>query len=392
MEDNEKNDVKDEQAKVEESKQTKEEVKKKSKSSKLPIIITLAVIIIIVAIIAVYFIFFSAKTIDLSKYIDVKYNGFNGYATAEVSINVQELKKKIKNSNIAKRFAKKIEFEVKDNEKLSNGDKLEIEASISNSWLKDKKLKLKDKKFDIKVEDLEEGNEVDIFKDIEIKVEGISPNLSISVSNNSSDKFLSTVSYSVKDNYNLANGDKVTITAYYDEDDAEEAGIVVAKDTMEYTIKDQSYYINSKKDLKDEKIVNPLQDSFRKKVKEEADDSNYLMAYAFDDVSYSDKVTASEPELVDYYLLTAKKKEGFYNSYNKIYYIYKVVFTSSTGVTHEWYFTACTENIAVSADGKLLNDNFNIFVYTDKGKTLDESYDYYIDEQKKDYTIESLKK
>ncbi len=369
-----------------------ENTKKKKSGFKIAIIIILIAIIIGAVISAIYFLVFAPKTIDLSEYINVEYSGFNGYATAEVELDEKALGKYIDDSKLAKKFNSKLEFEIKDNENLSNGNDLEIETDISSSWLKDNKLKLKNKNVKIEIKGLEEADVVDLFKDIEIEIEGVSPDLNISVNNNNSDKFIRTVTYSLSKSYGLANDEKITITANYNKNDAMEAGLVVAEDTMEYTIKDQPFYASSKDDLKDE-ALNTIKSDLLENVKNEIEDNGkYIITSNYDDVSYSETFTNSEPELVNMYILTPKKSDSYYLSSNIVYGIYKVIYTSSTGANYEWYYVAKIEDVAIDKNGAFKDTDSYVTCSSrwDEGKTSEAAYNDLIDSQKSNYVIETI--
>lgn len=393
--------AKPQEPKKEETKKEKKPKDPKKKSGKKTAIGIILAIVIILAIIVVIFCVFSRKTIDLSQYLKVEYNGYNGYATATVSID-KDLKSYIGDSDLYKKFVKKAELEIKDNEGLSNGDELVIEVSISENWLKENKLRLKSDTVTITVEGLEEADVVDVFADIEVEVKGVSPNLEMSVNNNNSDSFIRTVTYSLSQSSGLSNGDKVTITANYSETAANEAGKVVANDTMEYEITGYAEYISKVDEFSDD-IKNSIKSEFVEEVKDQTEydnDSWYsIIYYKYDNIGYNETFTTSEPELVKLYLLTPKNESSTYSwyspTYNKVYGIYKVSFTStSTGAVYDWYYVANVSNVAIK-DGALYEDDDNELNYDcsssyDDGKTETEAYNDIIDSQKSDYVIETI--
>jgi len=326
----------------------KDKATKKEGKLKLPIIIVSAIVIIIIALTILYFLVFAPKTLDLSKYLSIEYTGYDGYATATVEIDTKALKKDI-DSDIAKKFAKKAELEIEDNEDLKNGDELKIKVKIKNSWLEDNKLKLKDSTVKIKVEgiekakeidlsdyidveyegynkhatatvkfnkdlkdefedssiynsfisnatlevkdnenlaneqeieisveipsswlnengialksdtikvqvsDLKDATEIDVFKDINVEITGMSPDLKVTISTKSDDEFIKTVRYSASKTSGISNGEKITITASsWDKKMAESKGYVLKKETMEYTVDGQAAYIFSTSEIKDD--------------------------------------------------------------------------------------------------------------------------------------------
>ena len=155
------------------SEEAKSEKNKKKNGKFKAIFIIILIAIIIGAIFAVvYHLFLAPKEIDLSKYLTIKYDGYNNYAIAEIEINEKDLNNYLKDSDTTKRFIKKVNLEINDNENLSNGKNLEIEASISDDWLKENKLRIKDKKIKLQVQGLEDSSIIDLSKYIEAEYSG----------------------------------------------------------------------------------------------------------------------------------------------------------------------------------------------------------------------------
>lgn len=79
--------------------------------------------------------------------------------------------------------------------------------------------------------------ELDVFAGVALKYDGFSPNISVNVDTSNMGKFVKeNVTYTVSPNCGLANGDKVTITALYNNTVMEENGYTVSNDIMEMTV------------------------------------------------------------------------------------------------------------------------------------------------------------
>lgn len=371
---------------------------KKKGTAKIAILIILAVCVLVGIITAVYFLFFSATTIDLEKYIKAEYEGYDGYATATVELD-SAIKDEFKDSSVYKKFKKKIELEItSDNYDLKNGDTIKVKVDISNSWLENNRLKIKDKTISLKVSGVPEADTVDVFEDLEITVSGVSPNLSVSVNNNNPDEFIRTVYYTLSESYGLENGDTVTITANYSEYDTQEMGVIVAEDTMEYTIEDQPYYANKKDDIT-ENVITSLSEGMVEEVKDNVNSGKGRVynrnSETYNPTSYySDDLVAGEPVLVNLYLLSSKDPDSYYYYDNYVYGVYKVTYTSQeTGATFDWYFTSYTTDVAVTADGELYEDDYTRYFYSNysEGDSAESLYEEYIDSQKSNYIIETVK-
>lgn len=394
-----------------EAKEPKKTMDPEKKKKIIKISIIAVIIIAIIAAVLIYFTVFHKKTINLSEYIDVKFytetssyyddtenEAYNGYTTASVTLDSDKLKDLLGSRRAAERFIEKTTLTVQNenNGNLSNGDTLEIKVEISSNYLDDEKLKLKEEVISVPVEGLEEANVLDLFgeDDFEVEVTGVSPDLSVSVNNNSSDDFIkNNVSYSVSEYSGIANGDTITITAYYDDTEALEEGIIIAQDTYEYTVEGMPEYADSVEDLSDATLES-IRAQFLEYVNDAISDEGIdVISYNYDGVSYSDPYTASAPELVATYLLTKKGSSSYWDPENRVCAIYKVVYTvTSTGSTYEWYFVANTSDVAVQ-DGNLYEGEelyYDVSGAWDEGKTQEEAYDDLIDSYKGSYVIETV--
>lgn len=396
-----------------EPKESKKPMDPEKKKKIIKISVIAVIIIAIIAAVIIYFTVFHKKTINLADYIDVKFytetsdsyyyddtenEAYDGYSTAEVTLDSEKLKDFLGSRRAAERFIEKTTLTIQNenNGNLSNGDNLEIKVEISSNYLDDEKLKLKEDVISVPVEGLEEANVLDLFgeDDFEVEVTGISPNLSVSVNNNSTNEFIKdNVSYSVSEYSGIANGDTITITAYYDATTALEEGIIIAQDTYEYTVEGMPEYVDSVEDLSSTALES-IRAKFVEYVNDAISDEGIdVISYNYDGVSYSDQYTASTPELVATYLLTKKGTSSYWNDDNKLCAIYKVVYTiTSTGSTYEWYFVVDTYDVAIK-DGELYNGEdlyYDVSSAWDEGKTQEEAYDDLIDSYKGSYVIETV--
>ena len=200
---------------------TTKKVKKKKSGLKLTFIVIILAIIIGCIGALVYTLKFASKTIDLSEYLNIEYEGFNGNATATIEIDNKSLSDKI-DSSIAKKLVKKAELEIENNENLSNGDELKVKISIPSKFLEENKLKLKDTKIKITVEGLEDTSKIDLSKYITLEYEGYNKYATAKASfdekalkkdfdSSIAKEFIDQASLSIKNNSKLENNKDVEI-------------------------------------------------------------------------------------------------------------------------------------------------------------------------------------
>ncbi len=342
-----------------------------------------------------------ASTIDLSKYVELEYNGFNKHATATVKLS-DDLKDEFESSSVYSSFVNNLKCEIEDVDTLKNGDKVEVSFNISDSWLEEHGIKLKKDTATVEVEGLKDADEVDVFQDINISVSGMSPSLKVSVSTNSKDEFIKTVKYEASKSDGLSNNDKITIKAVsWDEDMAKEKGIAVKNTEMEYTVTGQGFYIYKTSELTGttlESLKTKLLDQARSCANE--DDGGYVrdntdykhvelgVDYDWGGEKRKSDITVGEPQLMALYLLTNKDTTD--NPINKVIGIYKVGFTSAISqTTYDWYFTVTAENVSAKSDGTL-TENAKYSASGRSGNDQTSAYNEYVDSEKGYFDVESI--
>ena len=104
------------------------------------------------------------KSVDVSKSILIKYEGFNRYGNIDSYKFVCE-------DDYTKEFlraADKIKFSPSEN--LSNGDKITVNVNFSEDVIKAYKIEPKNTEFTVTVSGLEEGTEVDLFDGLKYRI------------------------------------------------------------------------------------------------------------------------------------------------------------------------------------------------------------------------------
>ena len=403
----------------------KEDSQQEKPKKKKKVGLIVSIVIILLAVICgaiggvVYALVFSKTEIDLSKYVTIEFEGYEGYASFDESdlvIDEKGLKKALDDNRLAKKLAEKIEnkAEVKENEALENGDKIEVKVKLSNDWLKNNKIKLTSETFTITVKDLEEPNSIDLFEDLEFNYSGISPNLTVTVKNASTDSFIKNkVQFSMqkeddtKSSYslsNVANGDKITVSATYSQSDLEAQGYVVAKDEYTFTVENQAEYVNSADQITEEikeKIEPKLLDKASNKAKSSDYDVTNIYKADFSEIEHYDyTLTHEEPTLEKMYLAVNTSDDiGYYDARNIVFAIYKVVYTdTTTSKTYDYYMIANVKDIVVDEDGLYTGRNYyyetNNYKWSDNDGTYKDSFDktyQAIEQNYSDYTITEIK-
>lgn len=342
-----------------------------------------------------------AKTIDMAKYIKVEYKGFNKHATAKVELDVDKMKKEL-GEDIAYTLRNRIRLNIENNENLENGKDLEVKVDIDEYYLERVGAILESDIAKIEIEGLDDATEIEAFKDIKVDIAGMSPNLSVTVVNNSTDELLKTVEYKPSKATGVANGETITITAVkWDEELFNEKKVTLKTTKMEYKVEGQSAYIFNISEITDT-VKNNLKTTFASKATSKANENfSYLgnnLKYElreYTDYKYSgandiDKdLSFGTPEVASMYLLT-KKADRNTNQINMIIGIVKVPCKSAkTGATYNWYVTIKAQNASLKTDGTI-SDNTNYDIQVSDGKDEESAYQEYVNYEKNNYNVEKI--
>ena len=309
-----------------ENKDMKEIEKKKFNGKMLiPIILGLAVVMIITA-----FVINKKKTIKLSDYYEVTYEGGDGFGKAVVDLKYDELGAKVCEINdisidsieyygvMDTLMGDYITVKATPNEELSNGDKIAIEFDIpSKEFIKG--VKLTDSSDKVKVEGLEKYKEItdkDLFKDIELIYTNYSPYLEVEVENKSNDPFLQSVTYSVQNSGEIANGDTITIEAQWGEESADANKCIVSgSGKKDVKVEGQAEYILSKDMLTDD-MIEQIKVQIEKdyKEKEASWNSDNYKFYEISDICLVDNTNNYGPyNIIQVSIELHSDKTYFYN-------------------------------------------------------------------------------
>ena len=261
------------------------------------------------------------KKIDVTKTLSLKFNGVNGYGTADLVdayLWEDEAFKKagIKDLNsltaLGNAFAieNAVSYDISPSEDLSNGDKVTVTASINKEVAKNYKLKLTAKERQFTVEGLPEVQEVDLFENVNVTFDGIAPYVTASIDNSYNEKYVFTT-FSLDKNSGLNIGDVVTVSANYDNERLLESGYKAKSDTKEFKVEETDRYAV---------IISEISQDIFDKMQKQAEDA--IKA------SVSKWKNPDHLQSIDYcgsYLLDKKVEfANAYGPYNMIYLIFKV--------------------------------------------------------------------
>lgn len=183
-------------------------------------------------------------------------------------------------------FLQAVEVTVPENlSELKNGDTLTFSASVDQSVCDEYKMKLSGTSYTYTV-DVPDYEEVDPFAKLEVKVEGISPDVTLEYAQMDDSPFLNTVHISVDRNRYLANGDTVIFTAEVSGDVCDEYRMKLSRDSMTYTVAVEESYLTQAVELSDEVRASLADNACRSMadILEQSNDMPYNVCSALSDL------------------------------------------------------------------------------------------------------------
>lgn len=379
-------------------------------------------------------------TVNLNKYITLSAEGYNSIGTLDVEFDTDKLEKDY-GKKIAKNFQKAMKNHAEDTYglsnlagslyeggetslfvtycadgsadktcNLSNGDVVTYTWDGVNEQTKKEAeemfgVKIKCSDVTYKVSGLTAVNTFDAFDGVEVEFDGISPDGSATVNTLPTAEAAKSLYYTLDEQYNLANGDTVTVTVHSNRDDfsdcIEKYGAIPAATEKTYTVEGLKEYITSTDGLTDSVLVS---------LQNQAEDVlNAYIAKSWD----SECVTLKGMSYLGYYILTPKNKDNYGVYQDVIILPYQVTshnhFEDDKGQVYDadvsYYWYIAFRNVSKDADGNIAgglddyytaNASFDVKTGLDDGwwekywsydgyQTLDELYSNAVTRNVEDY-------
>ncbi|MCR4807618.1 MAG: hypothetical protein K5857_08065 [Lachnospiraceae bacterium] len=323
-------------------------------------------------------------TLKLSDYFEINYEGYNG--TGRVSITRKDdklfdevdeirlaqkealIKNKVARNDEYLRFAAGIEAMAKPMDDLKNGDVFTI------SYLYDKELA---GRLRINVDDAEAMYTVsglsdaqplsvdDLFKDIDVSFSGISPDLTMTITNNSTNPLISKLVFNpVEYKEKYADGEKVAIKCYFNEGErlSDDYYIDAAADdcVKEYTVEGSDSYVTSLDQIP-ASVISEAFDAGKKAFVDANEygvrifcEANLVPVYINQQATFR----YLSPSIVAAYFKAVNEEEAgkLGNDYNELDLIYEVAITQADGVTCNCEAVVRFSNLVLKSDGSLEYD------------------------------------
>ncbi len=336
--------------------------------------------------------YFSFDKLNPEDYVAVTYSGYDTRGTASLSIRETEE---------YETFWEDAQINLlSENGSLKNGDHLDVCIIYDPEQAKQQKLRIQEDSFQIEVNGLPEGKELsadDIFSGVHIDYEGIAPELTLTVTNESDDPFLQTVIYEIAEPKTFYDvGDTVRINASFSEEDAiaHEYAVSLSEEECSrmYTVENTDCYLRDASELSAD-LIQTLNETAATLF----GDANEYGLRIFSEanlmpiwVNGKNTFVWSNPRLLSAYLNVLKPEYFEAQSHNNdIKLVYTVRLSQADGV-------GCDAKVVVQFTNLIRRADGTYDLSLDSGKIIAASYrtshikDLVTDSYHEEYTAEKL--
>ena len=246
----------------------------------------------------------------------------------------------------------------------------------------------------------------ELFADIHVEYEGVSPSASAVIRNASNHAFIRNITFRVYNGANLANGSTFTVRADITPEQAERSGFFIEDLEKTFVVEGIDEYISSFSVIDNETFEN--MDRFAREVIESAiarrggQDGNFgwLRQYLYPDtpsvgVGWNLEYDIIELNLVNVYFLSLKDgiQTGFNTSYNLVYLVYELKFTTrftDEGNFDVVYFPVEFSNIVLRNTGLVDVEHPSTSIPRGRSNHLDTVYRDFVTANRARYDIEVI--
>lgn len=357
----------------------------KGKKSKILIPI-IAVLVLVLAAVGGLFFYLKSRPIEvnLQEYVTVNFDGYDSLGTATVEFDDSKFKEdfgdKLKyhgdDKDMKDKSAKKLIAQYFDDaisldkaEELSNGDTVTVEFEYdADQLLEDLNIKTSTDGITFTVKGLEEIPTFDPFEGLEITYFGTAPNAYASldtsnVTNEYYDNYDYIFNYEYEDLKNLSNGDVITITIKYDDEESDEEfisyfvelyGVMPTQISKEFTVEGLQVSVTSKSQITDD-VLKQMQDYL------EDQEIMYTSSDIGTELTNDGEVTLSAVEYYGMYIGEPKDETSYYNDV-EAYLTYKISINYKSE-DYSFYCVVGMDDLVLDGDGNLVTEKVSTDLY-----------------------------
>ena len=363
------------------------------KKRRVGIIITVTGVIAALVVI----LFIRSQRFDVWDYITVSYEGANGYAKPVFTLNKDGLYRQLmgKSDDSDKSYNVKMLISSinvsTDARDVSNGDTYKVNLEFDEKYEDAVGISLGKGYKKIKATGVLKGTSIELFDKVDVLFTGVSPEASVTITNQWDDDYLSGITFSADKSSGIAFGDTVNIKCDVEYEDIARHGFLPSDMEASYTADKLPSYVSKVSDIS-KKILEQVQQEVLETIDSQVNDNTFRMLYkATKDSAYLYHInneTSSETKILGTYFLKKKGTEGDCNNY---IYILASSLVSDSEDSRTVYFAFSYSNAYINVDGTfdMIHDNESkrYVCNTD----MDALYQDCIGNRSDNYTVEDIK-
>ncbi len=345
----------------------------------IPLIVAIGGVALFVAVNAT-----EGDTIVLSDYFQISYEGYNNSGKAVFTRNDDRLFEEIRAIMAARkeavikdkkvtdeeflRFAAGIEAMTDNSGGLKNGDEITVSYLYDEDLARHLNINVNASEAVYTVKGLTSARPLsveDLFEDIEVSFEGISPEITMTITNNSENPLIRTLTFApveYKEKYSV--GDTVSIRCFFEDGarlhDNYYIDALSENCVKDYTVGNCGSYVTDISEIPDTLISQAVSEG-RKAFKDANEygvrvfcEANLVPVYINQQATFS----YLSPSIEEMYFKVVNQSEAGKtgNDYNELDLIYNVQITQANGVTCPCHAVVRFSNFIVSSAGILVYD------------------------------------
>ena len=341
--------------------------------------------------------FIRSQRFDVWDYVTISYNGANGYASPEFTLNKDKLYKELmgKSNDSDKSYNVKmliasidISSEAAD---VSNGDTYKVRLDADKKYEDAVGISISSGNKKIKASGISKGTSVELFDRLDVMFTGVSPEANVVITNNWDDEYLAGLTFTADKKNNISYGESVKITCNVSYEEIARHGFLAQNMEASYSADKLPGYIDDVSKI-DRSVIEQVGKEVLDTITAETADTTFHMLYkATQDTSYLyhiNEETVSAAKIVSTYFLSRKGTAGDNNNY--VYIIAQATISDSED-SKTVYFAFSYSNTYQNVDGTFDMNHDNESKRYICSTDYDALYNECIGSKSENYTIKEVK-
>lgn len=341
--------------------------------------------------------FIRLQKFDVWDYITISYEGANGYASPDFTLNKDKLYKELmgkstdsdKSYNVKMLIASiEITTEAED---VSNGDKYKVTIDFDKKYEDAVGISMGSGSRKIKAAGIQKGTAISLFDNVDVMFAGISPEATVNISNNWENEYLSGLTFTADKTEGIKFGDTVNVTCNATYEDIARHGYLAEKLEQSYDADKLPSFATNVSQV-DSKVIEQVKKEVLETIASETSVNTFHMLYkATKDVSFLYHVnneTCMDSKVTGVYFLSGNGQQTDANNY---IYVFASAVISDSEDSRTVYFAFSYSNTYLNVDGTfdMNHDNENKrYICSDNYEAL---YEECVGSRSSSYSINEIK-